>query len=136
MKQLTALEIIDETVAFYSEDVSRRSLEGGRCIYLSSTGAKCGVGRCMNEEGLKQFGGSVDSVGSLVCEKAMFDENIFDDYLQEQYHGQNLNFWGEIQLFHDISKNWNSSEITDAGIQQARELRSLFTPQIIANVEN
>lgn len=131
MKQLTALEIIDETVAFYSEDVSRRSLEGGRCIYLSPTGAKCGVGRCMNEDGLQKFGGSVDSVGSLE-----FDGDTFDDFLQDQYHGQNLNFWGEIQLFHDISRNWNSSAITDVGIGQAQELRSLFTPQTIAHVEN
>lgn len=37
-KQKSKVEIINETVAFYSEDVSRRSgsADGGICVYVST----------------------------------------------------------------------------------------------------
>ena len=130
MKQLTALEIIDETVAFYSEDPSRRAFKNGNCIYQATNGNKCAIGRCMNEAGLQQFGNSNDSVDSLGLDEPL------DTFLQEQYHGQNSNFWGELQTFHDMPRNWNSSGITTQGIQEAQNLKTTFIHLTGAHVEN
>ena len=43
----TYLDVIEETVAYYSEDVSRRSVTvGGGCLYNSENGNQCAFQRC------------------------------------------------------------------------------------------
>ena len=47
-KQLTYLDVIEETIEYYSKDVNRRSQEpdGIRCLYNSPDGRQCAFARC------------------------------------------------------------------------------------------
>jgi hypothetical protein len=48
---MTKIDIINDTVAFYSADPKRlRSLEDGNCVYNGINGNHCGVGRYFIDE--------------------------------------------------------------------------------------
>jgi hypothetical protein len=103
----TKIEIIDETVAFYEADPSRRahSLPGG-CTYRDfATGNKCAVGRCLTPEGIaliEDVGGNNMNMTELRDE---FDIN-FEDHLEEEYQGHPITFWEDLQNFHDLQGYW------------------------------
>ncbi len=120
---MTKLEILEETIEFYSTDPSRRSLDdAGSCVYNAGTAQHCAVGRCLipkfQEQGRKLkynvmgFEDFVDYHG--------YKEH--DDTLQEQYRGHSLSFWGDLQHFHDAKKNWSEVGITPHGEEEAQSL--------------
>ena len=48
--QQRQLEFLEDTIKYYSEDPSgRRSVENGQCMYKSSDGRKCAVGRFISD---------------------------------------------------------------------------------------
>lgn len=60
-EQLTAVEIINETVAYYSEDTSRRGITYTgfgdlKCVYITAGGQMCAVGRCLIEADKAGYG--------------------------------------------------------------------------------
>lgn len=122
--QKTRKEIILETVAFYSEDPSRRAVikEDGRakCRYLTEDGRKCAVGRCMIEgkkiayAGLKFPADKVDAgIGDLEDR---------DSQLLPEYRGHSLHFWSCLQEFHDADYNFTDTGLSDAGQQTVKYL--------------
>ena len=112
-KILSAKEIIEETVNYYSEDVGRRANNLGGYFYRTEDGRMCGVGRCMNEYADFDFG---DFVGN-------YDETYnLENHLQDQYKGHEIEFWKFIQNLHDTSEYWDSNGITLDGKMFVEEL--------------
>lgn len=108
MKQLTKLEIIEETVKYYSEDVNRRAMnkEGG-CMYKNNEGEMCAVGRCLiDAEEFARFEGWVD---------ALDIEFNLESILKDQYTGHTIDFWKDLQDLHDNPMNWNPDALTKEG---------------------
>lgn len=123
MKQLTYLEVLEDTVKFYSEDTSRRALdENGSCLYTNKENNHCGVGRCLTDKALKVLGDSTIGVRYLLyVEQDGLLESLRGlspglHNLKEEYrHLSDRRFWNAIQQFHDNSDYWNIEGLTEKG---------------------
>jgi hypothetical protein len=122
IKQLSKLEIIEETIKFYSEDINRRALVGDLCAYNTEDGKHCAVGRCFTEDVKKQGINFEFNTGRGV---ESFD---FQSLLQEQYKGHETYFWRQLQQLHDSigSVYWDENGITESGKQKAERIKEHF----------
>ncbi len=123
----TKLEIIEETIKFYSEDPTRRarSITGGCEYLLRVPGVKdrmCAVGRCMHEPML--YTGSVYSIERLG--KRIFD-TTFQEALKPEYKGHSRDFWSDLQILHDVKEFWNENGLTNEGKTYADKLRVTYS---------
>lgn len=123
---MTKLEIIEETVVFYSKDPEgRRSMIGYECAYNSNQGHHCAVGRCFSEdyklEGLDLPGNEKNTSGL-----AEINNVDLDSMLSNGYKGHNEIFWSDLQLLHDISSHWNADSISDKGKDYVKELKAKY----------
>lgn len=129
MKQLTALEIIDETVEFYSADVSRRALDdNANCLYQAPSLNKCAIGRCMTAKAL-----AINK--NVACTVDFLVPNI-DSLVLKKYRGHSINFWTRLQGFHDFTSYWNKKGLTYKGKKRVIELKALCMPKNDHYVEN
>lgn len=115
MKQLTKLEIIDETVEYYK--THNRSIINGDCRYNGPNGEKCAFSRCCtNDSEFKEFM-SASSQNEAV---------LLDQY---SYIPHTDNFWARVQSLHDVSNNWiedtdnNTRSLSDKGKQFLEEIK-------------
>jgi hypothetical protein len=114
---MTKIEIISETVEFYSADTSRRSfvMKGSttQCVYNAGDDRHCAVGRCMTEE-LKSQGVDLEN-NSEPLEGVMENYSEVDELLEQKYHGHSLKFWRDLQSFHDQNDNWDKKGVSIYG---------------------
>lgn len=116
--KLTKIEIINETISYYSEDVNRRGLsKTGNCVYLSEDGTMCAVGRCLKEP--EKFRNLEEEINILLREGKTHNIN---DLLKEKYTGHNQLFWEDLQMLHDNNYYWNSDGLTNGGKSKTEEL--------------
>lgn len=113
----TKKEIIDETVAYYCEDVTRRAidLDSGRCDYLTEDNKMCAVGRCFEKEGLARYSGQLEP----------FSLNMFK-FLKEEYRIELYDFWKHLQEFHDTPVYWDKEGLTEKGKAYVNFLHSEY----------
>jgi hypothetical protein len=129
---MTKIDIILETVEFYSADTSRRSItvrdekhpKSTTCMYNSGDGRHCAVGRCMTEEFkievLELNKNTTDVNGISEGRKSL------DEVLQKKYHGHNHGFWTNLQHLHDLELNWDSKGITARGLNEVKSLKQEY----------
>jgi len=127
---MTKEEIIDETVAYYSEDVNRRSKYMGTCAYNSYYGLEnrhCAIGRCMQQH-YKDQGTSLHNnyECDIDCFLSDLGLNNIDLILEEKYHGHDLKFWIELQRLHDLDCNWTNNGLTMMGVDKVKEIKQIF----------
>lgn len=112
------LDLIDETVNYYSEDPSRRSQDPitWRCFYLSENGNKCAVGRCIDPKKYDPKWDRLDSisVSELECQIESSGE-VFEDIFLDKYKGFFIKFWADLQMLHDEISFWDSKGLTREG---------------------
>ena len=114
MKKLTAREVLDDTVKFYSEDPLRRAvLSDARedCVYTDHEGNHCAVGRWLQEE-YQDYNWvyNQDSVNEL------FDDGHTDrDFLVPEVRDLPFDFWVELQCLHDNVCNWDEEGLSSIG---------------------
>jgi hypothetical protein len=110
MKIKSMLEILEETVQYYSEDVSRRSvcLETDRCRYNGPDGKLCAAARMMTKEALHLK--NIENY-SMTC--------LIDTYgieiLKPEYVVLDTEFYDSIQKLHDDIVNWDENGLTVTG---------------------
>lgn len=113
---MTKLEIIDETVKFYTEDPSRRAVENFSCEYLTADGRMCAVGRCAENPEDIPYG----SLG--------FDDNVWATIeFKPQYQGHDERFWSDLQTFHDTSSFWESDGLSEDGKEHVEFLKKKYS---------
>lgn len=103
---LTKVQIINETVEYYSNNP--RGLDSsGHCTYYNKrTESMCAVGRCLELDEAKKLANTditADTIPNL------------DNKLQPPYKGHPVEFWEDLQVLHDTSRYWNNNSITDVG---------------------
>lgn len=121
MEKKTAHQIIDETVAYYNEDVNRRSLldsgyDSPQCRYNGPDNKHCAFARMCNPIEANQEGSAASEV----------IEDCGEDILLEEYRGQSLGFYDAIQRLHDSERYWDSKGITDLGKEQVALLKANY----------
>ena len=117
MNQLTIMQILEETVKFYDDDPTRRSLLGPgedqyNCVYASEDGQNCAIGRCLTEEALEQ---DPDSHTDSSVSGVWYDMTSLDKSLRPQYRGHTMRFWERIQHLHDTPNYWDMKGLTNMG---------------------
>lgn len=103
-------EILLETINFYNLSNRGYDKEGDGCVYLSESGHKCAVGRCMNEETLAR-----KDLSEMCVAFFEDDHGSIDHIFQDRYKGCSFGFWDYLQLLHDNKSNWNETGLSDMG---------------------
>lgn len=122
---MTYHEIIDETVKYYSEDVTRRSILRGTCRYFGPNGQRCAFSRVWNDDvTLTQIKKEGESAYGLFR-----DGFISDKDLKEQYRGKDEMFWIDLQHLHDDADAWDKAGITQFGRDSVQRLKNIWNDQ-------
>tara|TARA_S200002703_G_scaffold89317_2_gene77096 strand:- start:116 stop:544 length:429 start_codon:yes stop_codon:yes gene_type:complete len=137
---MTQSEIVDETIAYYSKDVSRRSIivspnaELTTCMYQGPKPEQmCAVGRCLlpdlRKEMVKNPSFNQGGITRVVQTNnkdhdAILDDESFNKCLQEKYRGHSFEFWKALQGLHDTNKYWDEEGLTEEGTEEANKIRT------------
>lgn len=115
MERLTKLEIVNETVAFYNADVTKRSIdEQDDCLYNGYDGNRCAIGRCM-VDALKEQGMELKGNRGGFQNLAIQNDLTLDEILEERYRGHEHDFWVKLQQLHDDSTFWDNAGLNADG---------------------
>jgi hypothetical protein len=119
--KLTYLDVLNETIEFYSVDpINRRSVsrDGIYCYYFNNN-KSCAVGRCIhNVEEFINEKGKYNSE-SAYCILSTFTTSIFK---KEYQHLTNIYFWEKIQNLHDSNTYWNKNGLTPDGLDYKQNI--------------
>jgi hypothetical protein len=122
---MTKKEIIEETVAYYSEDTARRAIDTTGCHYqtISATGEEkyCAVGRCLDPKVA-----NYDATGNVLYYAYDFASEDLDSHLKPQYRRHSLGFWKSLQMFHDVSLYWDDKCLTDKGKEKLQSILKAY----------
>lgn len=135
---MTKLELLENTVKYYSEDTSRRAVvkcKGGatECMYTTDKGNHCAVGRWLQDnykttDWYQNTGCSADDLlngytdGSY--ESVQYE---VDDLFIEGVRHIPAWFWMDLQQLHDNDAFWDKDGLTEAGVEKVDELREDIT---------
>lgn len=131
-QQKTRLEILEETVAYYTEDVSRRSRDArGLCRYETVDGKHCAVGRCMIPGSMLDV--SVQTRARYKAKYSMLTAGSSVSFitnlqavLRPEYRGHGSPFWRCLQRLHDLSKLWTDDGLSELGHKRVQQLRRRY----------
>ena len=112
---MNALELLEDTVNFYSVDpVGRRAVDdNGFCFYVMPDGKRCAIGRFL----------------SMQCDDRHITMNILglkdnrNEIFSEEISSIPGNLLRLIQNFHDTSSNWNLHGLSETGQFHYEELK-------------
>jgi hypothetical protein len=78
----------------------------------------CAVGMCLTPNGVKYaMDNYIDDV---------YDFGEVDPLLQEKYQGHSINFWAELQGFHDNDVYFTETGISELGVIRLQELKRIY----------
>lgn len=103
----TKIEIIKETVEYYSADVSRRSISySGKCMYNGPEGKQCAFARCAE---------AIDEEYEEWNANEVLENKGIETLKPEYRHIIDVYFWNELQYLHDNCSNWDENGLTEDG---------------------
>ncbi len=144
MKQMTALELIDETVKYYSKDTSRRGstvLENGDepCVYFKEYEdgkcVTCAVGRLLTDKSARSLGTEVFSYRNAMDDNRFRLKKKYAHFKHMMLNDRSRYFLSELQNFHDDPHNWDENGLTENGVHDLIHLKSLAPTGDNNNVE-
>lgn len=125
VKQKTKKEILEEVFQYYAADPSRRATNAeGSCRYLMEDGRKCAVGRCLIEGKKICFGGMQKD--PIFAEIQVNQIDNLDSHLLPEYRGHSVDFWQELQYWHDYCGNFTETGLSEKGERDAKFLLNKF----------
>ena len=107
----TKLEILTETYLFYHGDVSRRAVVKGNCKYHTEDGRRCAIGRCIEGKEMNHF---MDRIKYDESANPIFQPYMIP-YMKENYQINDVEFWLDVQKFHDCPSYWEYYGLTNLG---------------------
>jgi len=120
MERKTKLEILQETYNYYSDPNKRGINKNGGCSYLTEDGNMCAVGRCLtNPKTMQEFPYGVD--------KFEREGVHIERRLKPEYRGHSLDFWEDLQGWHDNHRNFVGDSISVFGEQHYQKLVEKYT---------
>lgn len=111
------LEFLNDTVNYYSEDVTRRAVDCYEiCVYFDETTKnKCAIGRFIDENILKS---KIQLFGSVA-------RNEIFELLPKNIQELEKRFLMEMQFLHDNSDNWNENGLSEQGKHQVEVIKKV-----------
>lgn len=108
-KQTKMLDILKDTKDYYSKDPNSLRAKSGfwDCYYINDDGDKCAVGRYLNEKDLNYIKSKhkLDNSVDTLIDDGFFKHSKIITKLP-------LQFWKDVQNFHDMDYYWNKSKNT------------------------
>lgn len=98
--------VLDDTVAFYEEDPSRRSvMEKGsgfasKCVYIAPNGNRCALGRYIEDEHIDKVS-EFERQKSYMCGAGLLFDFFTDEILRPEVRSLPTRFWADLQTYHD-----------------------------------
>lgn len=124
--QIKQLEVLEETVKYYSENTERRCIKGS-CTYAPENSDKvgisdgCAVGRLLDPELRLKLDEIFSSGGG---NSGVSNDHLFS-MLPEKVRNLGMAFLTDLQGLHDESYNWSVGEgITVKGEDNAQAIRN------------
>jgi len=122
---MTELELLEDTIKYYSENTERRCTDNRGCFYSPITIGKenisegCAIGRHLD----KDFALKIDKLDgdrlSVMLEKEE-NKNKFPDWMLKM----NPSFLSEIQGLHDAKSHWDKNGLTQEGLEYIKEIKN------------
>jgi len=127
-KQMTAKDIIYETVEFYENNP--RSIEHKSVCryYMESYGHElmCAVGRCLYKSKAKSLTDYSGKASYIYKEGDLKHEDF-----KKKYRGHSLSFWDELQILHDDDSCWDEDDfgntLSKMGEEHVEQLIKTFS---------
>jgi len=121
---MTKLEIINETIKAYSDPNNRATTDRG-CVYLRDDGKMCAVGRCFKNSALAVvIGGSIDEL-ELPNDRVATTKKTLS-FFKKKYQGHGIDFWVDLQLWHDDNHNFGEDRISEKGLEGIETLKLFY----------
>lgn len=121
-KIMTELELLEDTIGYYSEDINRRCVsDAGGCKYSPLQTGKvgisdgCAIGRFMTPEAKEAAWGAVGTVYNT-------NINLLPDFMQEM----DVKFLGAVQSLHDDPDCWEEGGLTERGQEYVNSIKRTF----------
>lgn len=117
------LEVLEQTIAYYSEDVNRRCRTEDVCCYSPLTIGKenisegCAIGRLLPLELRNKLDKEFPTSNTV--------SKVFD-MLPKEIQDLSLGFLEDLQSLHDSDSNWDSKGLTKTGISQVNFIKKHF----------
>lgn len=120
----TKLQIINETVRYYSTHKRGYNEYSGGCEYLTEEGNMCAVGRCL----LKKEVSKLSGIGDYEELSDIYDYNV---PFKASYKGHESEFWTNLQSLHDVQANWKENlkggqDLTESGANRLAFLKNRY----------
>lgn len=127
--QKTRSEIMAETFAAYENPENRGLSPMGQCQYLTVDGKMCAVGRCMINPGNKDYVNKYNHDLNHTNTFTIAFEDIENrcQHLKEEYRGHSVEFWTDLQRWHDCEDNFQDNEISQRGLNDIEKLKSKWS---------
>jgi hypothetical protein len=111
---MTKIEIIEETVEFYSNNPRSLYDLGYTCLYNGVNGGKCAFSRCCTLDSIfKECEGSNEQHEAI----------LLPQYSHIPYNDE---FWIDLQGLHDADYNWDGNKLSEIGIKQVNRLKEKY----------
>lgn len=122
---MTQKELALDTFKYYNDNPLRRGIsKTGSCLYKTSEGNKCAVGRWLIEDNnILEFRGSVIRLSEYLNVR----KGGLSQFLKEEVKDIPPSLWGELQAWHDDPFYW-----TD---ENAKTNRDKYSEEILKNIE-
>jgi len=132
--KMTELELLEDTIKYYSENPERRCVVMRSCYYSPITAGKenisegCAIGRHLDKDFALQidnedddFGGcsQIENVLSIMLEKEE-NKSKFPDWMLKM----KPNFLSDIQGLHDGVSHWDKNGLTQEGLEYVKEIKN------------
>lgn len=121
--KIKRLQVLEDTVKYYSEDVNRRCLNDYNCFYSPKSVGKegvsegCAVGRLLTQE-LRDF---LDR--KYTFEDLQSSVNKLFHHLPEDIKALGVSFLTHLQRLHDNQSYWDSTGLTLLGEKYVKSMR-------------
>lgn len=109
---MKTIDIIKEIATHYIHALGQNrgvNKEIKSCQYLTKDGNRCAVGYCINDKYINKLETNALDVTEL---HTYFSLDTLDDILKERFKEQDIQFWIDLQLWHDSPANWHDEYIT------------------------
>lgn len=109
---MTKEEFLLDMLDYYTTDVSRRAIQKGVCVYKTTDGRKCAIGRHINDEKYDPLiEGCVITINGPVI-----------NCLNENIKSIDTVFLRNVQKLHDSELNWDKNKLSEYGKDQLHEI--------------
>ena len=120
---MTRLEFLEDTIKYYSEDTSRRCLDGGFCLYSP-------INACNNNSEGCAIGRHLTPKLQLLLDKTENNSSVGNGKvfkkLPKWMRELGQDFLSDMQELHDEEYNWDEGGLTELGKERVQEIKSEY----------